>query len=109
MAFDEGLAERVREHVRERPGLEEKRMFGGVGVMLNGNIACGILSDDLIVRVGPGNDGPALARPAARAFDITGRAMKGWVMVGPEVAEADADLAAWVDQGISFALTLPPK
>ena len=109
MAFDEGLAERVREQVGERPELEEKRMFGGVGVLLNGNMACGILNDDLIVRVGPDNYASAMERPATRAFDITGRAMKGWVMVGPDGTESDADLAAWIDLGISFALSPPPK
>lgn len=109
MAFDEGLAERVREHLGERPGLEEKRMFGGVAIMLNGNLACGILNDDLIVRVGPDNYETALAKPGTREFDITGRSMKGWVMVGPDGVEADTDVAAWIDLGISFALSLPPK
>ena len=84
-------------------------MFGGVGLLLNGNIACGVLNDDLIVRVGPDNYGPALARSATREFAITGRAMRGWVVVGPDSTESDTELAAWIDHGISFALTLPPK
>lgn len=109
MAFDEGLAERVREHLGERPDMEEKRMFGGVAVMLNGNVACGILNDDLIVRVGPDRYRAALGKPGTREFDITGRSMNGWVMVGPDGLEADTDLANWIDLGISFALSLPPK
>jgi hypothetical protein len=109
MAFDDGLAERVRESLGERPDLEEKRMFGGVAFMLNGNLACGILDDNLIVRVGPNGYADALAEPHVREFDITGRSMTGWVMVGPDGTEDDAALAGWIGAGVTFALTLPPK
>ncbi len=108
MAFDEGLASRVREALGDA-GLTEKRMFGGVGFLLNGNMACGLINSDLIVRVGPAAYAEALAEPGARPFDITGRAMSGWVMVSPDGHDADHDLRAWVDRGVAFAATLPPK
>jgi hypothetical protein len=109
MAYDEGLAQRVREIMVDETGLVEKKMFGGVGFMLDGNMACGVNREDLIVRVGPEQDGQAVKQPHARPFDITGRPMKGWVMVGPDGVLADEDLQAWVAQGINFARILPAK
>jgi hypothetical protein len=109
MAYDEGLAQRIRELLGERPGLVEKRMFGGIGFILHGNMACGVHKDALIVRVGPQRYEEALGRPHTRQFDITGRPMKGWVMVGPDGTESDQDLQEWVQRGIDFAGTLPPK
>ena len=109
MAYDEGLAERVRDAIGDRPGLVEKKMFGGVGFMLLGNMACGVNKDDLIVRVGPEQYEEVVIRPHARPFDFTGRPMKGWVMVAPSGYEDDKDLEGWVDDGVSFALSLPPK
>jgi hypothetical protein len=109
MAYDEGLAQRIRELLGERPGLVEKRMFGGIGFILHGNMACGAHKDALIVRVGPQRYEEALGRPHTRQFDITGRPMKGWVMVGPDGTESDQDLQEWVQRGIDFAGTLPPK
>ena len=109
MAYDEGLAQRVGESLAGHPALVEKKMFGGVGYLLRGNMACGVNGEDLIVRVGPEGYEAALAQPHTRPFDMTGRPMKGWVMVGPEGYEADADLEAWVQQGVEFALSLPPK
>lgn len=109
MAFDEGLAQRIRELIEEQPGFSEKRMFGGVGFMLRGNMACGVNKEDLIVRVGPDHYDEALAQPSARPFDFTGRPMKGWVTVAPDGYESDRDLESWVRQGVDFALSLPPK
>jgi len=109
MAYDEGLARRVRAILADEPGLVEKKMFGGVGFMLNGNMACGVNKDDLIVRVGPDSYEQAMIRPHARPFDFTGRLMKGWVMIGPEGASADDDLRDWVADGVNFARSLPPK
>jgi hypothetical protein len=109
MAYDEGLAQRVRESMADQPGLVEKKMFGGVGFMLQGNMACGVNGDDLIVRVGPDNYAENVMRPDARPFDFTGRPMKGWVVVEPAGVEADDDLDDWIAQGVSFALSLPPK
>jgi TfoX/Sxy family transcriptional regulator of competence genes len=84
-------------------------MFGGVAFLLNGNLCCGVLQDELIVRVGPERHAAALQRPHARPFDITGRPMKGWVIVEAEGCESDKDFARWVRQGVDFALSLPPK
>lgn len=108
MAYDEGLAQRVRELLGERPELVERRMFGGIGFILRGNMTCGVHGDALIVRTGPQRYEAALERPHTRQFDITGRAMKGWVMVGVEGTESDGDLQEWVQRGIDFAGTLPP-
>jgi hypothetical protein len=109
MAYDEGLALRVRDLLEGQPGFEEKKMFGGVGYMLRGNMACGVNKEDLIVRVGPERYEEALAQPVARVFDMTGRPMKGWVVVEPQGVEEDEDLEGWVQQGVDFALTLPSK
>ena len=109
MAYDEGLAQRVFEVVGGQPDLVEKKMFGGVGYMVQGNMACGVNGEDLIVRVGPERYKETLAQPHARPFDMTGRPMTGWVMISAEGTESDSDLAGWVQQGVAFALTLPAK
>jgi len=109
MAYDEGLAYRIREVLDEQPDLVEKKMFGGVGFMVQGNMACGVHKDMLIVRVGPDAYEESLQYPHTRLFDMTGRAMKGWVMVEPGGVESDADLKQWVQSGLEFALTWPPK
>jgi TfoX/Sxy family transcriptional regulator of competence genes len=109
MAYDEGLAQRVRDVLGERPGLLERKMFGGIAFMIRGNMACGVREDRLIVRVGPVDYERAVMEPHTRPFDLTGRPMTGWVVVVPEGYESDDDLRAWVEQGLDFALTLPPK
>ena len=111
MAYDEGLANRVRHVLLDLnpPRLHEKRMFGGVGYMVQGNMACGVHKDKLVVRVGPDGYQEALAAPHTVLFDITGRPMKGWVMVEPEGCASDDDLRRWVQQGVTFASALPPK
>ena len=109
MAYDEGLAQRIREAVGGLPSLVEKKMFGGVGFMVHGNMACGVHGDELIVRVGRERYEEALGRSTTRPFDITGRPMKGWVLVGSDGHESDQDLKDWVQQGVDFALSLPPK
>jgi len=109
MAYDEGLVQRVREMMGQRPGYVEKHMFGGVGFMLHGNMACGVIEEDLIVRVGPEGYEGALAEPHVRPFDMTGRPMMGWVVVGAKGYEADADLEAWIEEGARYASSLTPK
>lgn len=109
MAFDEGLAQRVTELLEEKPGFNEKKMFGGVCYLLNGNMACGVLNEDIIVRVGLERYEDSLKSPHTRKFDMTGRPMKGWIMVSPEGHESDRDLEAWIKKGVSFASSLPPK
>jgi len=105
------LEERVRDALGElqQTGLVEKRMFGGVGYLVHGNMACGVHRGNLIVRVGVDAYERALARPHVRVFDITGRPMKGWVMMGPEGCATDDSLRQWVREGIAFALSLPAK
>ncbi|MCQ6555457.1 TfoX/Sxy family protein [Streptomyces sp. C10-9-1] len=108
MAFDEGLAERVRACLGADPAIAEKRMFGGLAFLRAGNMAVGVIGDDLVVRVGPDAAAAALARPGARPLDLTGRPMRGWVVVDASALTAEA-LAGWVDEGRAFAAALPPK
>ncbi|MFK4099306.1 TfoX/Sxy family protein [Streptomyces sp. NPDC019531] len=109
MAYDEGLAQRIRDRWAADPEVREKHMFGGVAFLYRGNMAAGVTGDDLMVRVGPDASEAALARPGARVFDMTGRPMRGWVVVdGAVVAEDDA-LGAWLDEGHAFAASLPSK
>jgi hypothetical protein len=109
MAYDEELAERVRELLGLHGEVSERRMFGGVGFLVAGNMACGVIGDDLIVRVGPDQAEQALRDPNAREFDFTGRPMKGWVYVTPAGTSADDDLEGWVEAGAGFASSLPEK
>ncbi len=109
MAYDEGLVQRVREFMDKQPMLDEKKMFGGIGFMVEGNIACGVLNDELIVRVGPDRYEESLEKKHTKVFDFTGRPMTGWIMVKPAGYETDAALKEWVKMGVGFALTLPPK
>ncbi len=109
MAYNEKLARRVHGLLKQTPGLEYKKMFGGIGFLLHGNMVCGILNDDLIVRVGPDRYAEALALPHTREFDITGRTMNGWVMVSGTGCGSEEDLSIWVQRGVSFAGSLPKK
>jgi len=109
MAFDEGLAQRIREVVEQRPGVSERKMFGGLCFLLNGNMACGVTGDELMVRVGPDGHADALAEPHARKMDFTGRPMKGFVFVSAEGLDGDEELARWVERGMQFASTFPAK
>lgn len=109
MPYDELLAIRIRALLSSLPNLVEKKMFGGVGFLLNGNMACGVHKDDLIVRVGAEAYPQALRRPHTRVFDMTGRAMTGWVVVAPAGCAREAELRAWVEEGIAFAGRLEGK
>ena len=109
MAYDEGLAQRVTDELSAEQGLVEKKMFGGIGFLIDGNMACGVNKDDLIVRVGEAGYRTALDAPGVKEFDMTGRPMTGWVSVGPTGYESDEGLAEWVKKGVTFARTLPPK
>jgi len=109
MAYDEGLATRVRDFLGDRPGLAEKKMFGGLAFLLHGNMACGVHGDELIVRVAADAADVALAEPGTRPFDLTGRPMKGWILVDADGHAEDGDLRRWVDRGVAYAHTLPPK
>lgn len=109
MVYDEVLAERVSEAIGELPEYEEKKMFGGVGYLLSGNMAVGVHKDKLIVRVGLDGFDEKMRMPHTVPFDITGKAMKGWLMVEPGGVEGEEDLKYWIGQGVGFAQSLPPK
>ena len=108
MAYSTKLAERVRSQMDGIPFVE-KKMFGGVGFLLNGNMACGVNKDDLIVRVDPEKNTALLKKPHVRPFDMTGRPMKGWLVVEADGIKTDKQLNTWIKEGVEFALTLPPK
>ena len=109
MAYNEELAERIRSSLARNDGYEEKKMFGGIAFMLNGNMVCGVTRDDLMARLGQEATESALARPGARPMDFAGRPMKAMVFVGPEGYASDADLNWWVSSALSFCAELPPK
>lgn len=112
MAYDEGLAQRMRETLADREDVVEKKMFGGLCFMVRGHMTCGVMSDkydDIMVRVGKEGFDDAIAQPHTREMDFTGRSMKGMVYVEPAGFESDADLAAWVARGVANAESLPPK
>lgn len=109
MAYDEGLAQRVRERLEERDDVRERKMFGGVAFLIGGNMSCGVVGEELMVRVGPEAYADAIAQPHAREMDFTGRPMRGMVYVGVEGLSEDADLARWIDRGVAFAGSLPPR
>ena len=109
MSFDKGLAQRIRDVLLDQDGLVEKRMFGGIAFMVYGNMACGVVREDLMVRVGPDAYEGALGQPHARPMDFTGRPMRGMVYVDGAGLEEEDDLAAWVLRGVNFAMSLPPK
>jgi TfoX/Sxy family transcriptional regulator of competence genes len=109
MAYDEALAARIRRVLGGRRGLAEKRMFGGLAFLLNGNMCCGVHGDELILRLAPEHAEEALQEPRVRVFDMTGRPMKGWVLVSAGALETEAALSSWVDRGAEFAESLPAK
>jgi TfoX/Sxy family transcriptional regulator of competence genes len=108
VAYDEGLAERLREMLPSR-AISEKKMFGGVALMSRGYMFLGIAGDVLMARVGPEHYEEALSLPHVRVMDFTGKPMKGYVFVDPPGFESDEDLSAWVERCYRFVQTLPPK
>ncbi len=109
MAYDELLGVRIRAALSDLSELQEKKMFGGVCFLLNGNMACGVINNDLIVRVGPEKNVAALSRPHTRPFDFSGKPMAGWVYVSGPGFATEQDLQEWLRLGVDFASTLPPK
>jgi len=117
MAYNEKLATRIRNELGDIPFVE-KKMFGGVGFLVHGNtpalapgasVACGVHKENMIVRVDPDKHEKLLTKKHTRVFDITGRPMKGWLMVEPDGYKTAKQVRAWVKEGIEFALTLPVK
>ncbi len=109
MPYDEELADRVRAALGPRPGVTERRMFGGVAFLLHGKMFCGVAKGKLMVRVGPDAHAAALKRPHAAPMDFTGRPMKGYVFVLPAGAKTARAVRPWVEQSAAFVATLGPK
>ena len=109
MAFDEGLADRTRAALGDVRGVTEIRMFGGLCFTVHGHMAVGVTGDDLMVRLSPEDADVALARPGVRPMDFTGKPMKGFIYVGAQGVKTDRTLMNWVNQGVAFASSLPPK
>lgn len=109
MAYDEKLADRVRPMMSRRKGIAEKKMFGGVGFLLHGNMCVGVWKKFLILRIGLKKYEAALEEPYTKEFDITGRVMRGWVMVDQKGLAHDDDLKEWIEKAVRFVRTLPKK
>lgn len=110
MAYDEELAARIRGTLDGEPGLTEKKMFGGLAFLVGGNMAAAANSAGaLMVRVDPARSDQLSARPGARLVEMRGRPMRGWVHVDAAAVADDASLAAWLELGVAYARSLPPK
>lgn len=109
MAYDETLAKRVRDVLGTIDGVFDKKMFGGIAFMLHGNMAVGVMNDDLMVRVGSDAYEDALKLPGARVMDFTKRPMKGMIYVNMSHLGDDATLEQWVRRGLDYAGSLPAK
>lgn len=108
MAYDLKLAERIRAEIHDVPYVE-KKMFGGVGFLLHGNMACGIYKEDMVVRIDPAKHEILLKKKHTKPFALRGKPMKGWLLVEPAGYKTAKQISTWVKEGVQFALTLPPK
>jgi hypothetical protein len=109
MAYSESLAARIRQRLARRKSVEEMKLFGCVAFLLHGNMLIGVWKDSLIARLGPDEGDEALWEPHVKEFDITGRPMKGWVLVEPEGVEDDDQLKGWIQRAVKFVGNLPKK
>ena len=109
MALNETLAARIRALVATVPGIAEKKMFGGLAFLLNGNMSVGVHGSELIVRIEPDATESCLQEPGVRIFDITGKPMKGWLLISSAALSQKKTLAAWVKRGLAYAGSLPAK
>ena len=110
MAYDEELADRIRELIAAEPGVTEQRMFGGLAFLVGGNMAVAASGQGrLMVRVDPEETDELLARPHARPFEMRGRAMQGWLRVDADGVSTQPALEAWVERGVAYARSLPSK
>jgi TfoX/Sxy family transcriptional regulator of competence genes len=108
--YDRELADRLRLSLGGEPGVSEKAMFGGLAFLVHGNMAVAASSDGgLMVRVEPGETEWLLQEPGARRFSMRGREMDGWLLVEAAVLEDDGALRSWIDRGVAYARSLPPK
>jgi len=108
VAFDEHLAQRIREGLGDHPGTSEKKMFGGVAFMVHGNMAVGVSNEELIVRAGEEADA-LTAEPGVRPFEMSGKTMRGWLLVEAALIAEDDDLMHWIGTGVGIAESLPAK
>jgi TfoX/Sxy family transcriptional regulator of competence genes len=109
MVFDEALAGRIRRRLARRKNVDERKMFGGIGFLLNGNLLVGVWKESLVVRLGEEEGQEALKEPHVKKFDITGKPMRNWVLVGPEGIQNDEQLSAWIQRAVKFVGALPVK
>ena len=109
MVYSKSLAARIQQALSQQKGIAEKKMFGGVAFMLHGNMLVGVWENSLIARLGPEQGDAALGQPHVAPFDVTGRPMKGWVMVAPEGIDTDDELRGWIERAVEFVATLPRK
>ncbi len=109
MAFDEGLADRIRLTVPPGLAVSERKMFGGLAFFCNGHMFCGVVKTQLMLRLGDEAAAGALRRPHVRPMDFTGKAMKSMVYVEAGGVDSDESLSAWIEAALRFAKTLPPK
>lgn len=109
MAFDEKLADRIRRLLKDKKGLSEKKMFGGLAFLLGGKMCCGVLNDDLVARIGTDGYEKALKEPHVRPMDFTGRAMRGYVYVGRSGTKTGSALKKWLGRSVGFTSTLTSK
>lgn len=109
MAYDESLVVRIRSALARKKGIEEKKMFGGVCFFLHDKMLVGVWRQFLIARLGPDQGDEALLEPHVKKMDITGKPMKGWIMVEPEGVEDDDQLKGWIQKAVKFVGKLPGK
>jgi TfoX/Sxy family transcriptional regulator of competence genes len=110
MAYDEDLANRIRELVRSEPGITEQRMFGGLAFLIGGNMSVSASGQGgLLLRVDPAETDALLSKPHAQPFEMRGREMQGWLRVDPEGVRTKRQLEAWVARGVAYARSLPSK
>jgi hypothetical protein len=109
MTFSERTVYQIRRVMKNTPGLSERHMYRGVTFMVKGNMCCGYLDEQLVVRLGPDEYEVALRQPHVHPMDFTGRPLPGFVFVDRKGFSSDRTLKQWIDRGMSFVSTLPPK
>jgi TfoX/Sxy family transcriptional regulator of competence genes len=109
MPYDEAVAQRVRQALAQHAGITERKMFGGLSFLLHGHMCCGVLADQLVLRLGGAEVQSALQQPHARAMDFTGKPLKSMVYIAPAGYASAASLRRWVARSVAFAATLPAK
>jgi hypothetical protein len=109
MAYDEALAERLRQALSRRRNIVERKMFGGIGFLLKGNLLVGVWKNSVVVRLGPEESANALGEPHVKPFDITGRPMRNWVLVAADGVKTDEELKVWIGRAVGFVGKLPAQ